>query len=674
MIDTAPEVLARAKTLVEPALATALTRLHPDVRRATEYHLGWVDVRRASPTGGGKGIRPALAVLSAEAVGADARGRRARRRRRRAGAQLLAAARRHHRRRPRAPAPARRCGRCSASGPGCSSATRCTPSPSRCCSRTRRPRPRRSAAAGHVGGGDDRRPVERHGLREPGASHVDDCRRDGGGQDRRPARLRRVVGAPCWPAPTTAPSTPSTPTALHLGLAFQAVDDLLGIWGSPAVTGKPVGSDLTSKKKTLPIALAMAADAAAADELSALFRNGPLDEAAVARATAADRGRRRPRRHRRAGPRAAGRRPRRARGRRPRADGRRASWPRSPTSSATGSDDRDGRRRPQQARRGGRHERLPPPEPPADPIRTALDRGAAALLAAQHPDGWWKGELQTNVTIDAEDLLLREFLGIRTAEHHRRTAHVDPLAAARRRHLGHVPRRARRPVDHGRGLRRAAPGRRPGRRRPHGEGGRVRPRCRRPRAGPGLHPDLARARRACGRGTTCPALPPEVMLLPPGCPLNIYDFACWARQTIVALTVVAAHRPVPTPAVRARRAAAPARRRRRATRCGRPPGASSCSTACCTATSAAHRGWLRRAALDRAVALDRRPPGGRRLVGRHPAAVGVLADRPAPRGLPARPPGDEGRASTGSTASPSTTSTAGASRPASRRCGTPRWP
>ena len=40
-----------------------------------------------------------------------------------------------------------------------------------------------------------------------------------------------------------------------------------------------------------------------------------------------------------------------------------------------------------------------------------------------------------------------------------------------------------------------------------------------------------------------PAMPPEVMLLPPSSPLSIYDFACWARQTIVALTVVAAYRP-----------------------------------------------------------------------------------------------------------------------------------
>jgi len=40
-----------------------------------------------------------------------------------------------------------------------------------------------------------------------------------------------------------------------------------------------------------------------------------------------------------------------------------------------------------------------------------------------------------------------------------------------------------------------------------------------------------------------PATPPEVVLLPRWVPLNIYDFACWARQTIVPLTVVSAHRP-----------------------------------------------------------------------------------------------------------------------------------
>lgn len=44
----------------------------------------------------------------------------------------------------------------------------------------------------------------------------------------------------------------------HLGIAFQAIDDVLGIWGEPAVTGKPVGNDLRLHKKTLPVSLAWA--------------------------------------------------------------------------------------------------------------------------------------------------------------------------------------------------------------------------------------------------------------------------------------------------------------------------------------------------------------------------------------------------------------------------------
>ncbi len=40
---------------------------------------------------------------------------------------------------------------------------------------------------------------------------------------------------------------------LHLGLAFQLLDDVLGIWGDAAVTGKPVGADIARRKKSLPI-------------------------------------------------------------------------------------------------------------------------------------------------------------------------------------------------------------------------------------------------------------------------------------------------------------------------------------------------------------------------------------------------------------------------------------
>ena len=51
---------------------------------------------------------------------------------------------------------------------------------------------------------------------------------------------------------------------LNLGLAFQIMDDLLGIWGAPESTGKPAGDDLLAHKKSLPVILGL--------ERSATFR------------------------------------------------------------------------------------------------------------------------------------------------------------------------------------------------------------------------------------------------------------------------------------------------------------------------------------------------------------------------------------------------------------------
>src|SRR6202165_2903152 len=52
----------------------------------------------------------------------------------------------------------------------------------------------------------------------------------------------------------------------------------------------------------------------------------------------------------------------------------------------------------------------------------ALERACEHLLSLQDEAGWWRGELQTNVTMDAEDMLLREFLGVRRADESARSA------------------------------------------------------------------------------------------------------------------------------------------------------------------------------------------------------------------------------------------------------------
>src|SRR3984893_1514722 len=54
--------------------------------------------------------------------------------------------------------------------------------------------------------------------------------------------------------------------------------------------------------------------------------------------------------------------------------------------------------------------------------RLALELARERLVALQHEDGWWQGELQTNVTMDAEDMLLRGCRGVRRDDETRRSA------------------------------------------------------------------------------------------------------------------------------------------------------------------------------------------------------------------------------------------------------------
>jgi squalene-hopene/tetraprenyl-beta-curcumene cyclase len=171
-----------------------------------------------------------------------------------------------------------------------------------------------------------------------------------------------------------------------------------------------------------------------------------------------------------------------------------------------------------------------------------LDRARSLLLSLQEDEGWWKAELETNVTMEAEDLLLRRFLGIEDAK-------ITAMTAAWIR--------SRQGTDGGWAI---YPG------GPSDLSATVEAYTALRLAGD--PPDAGHMRRAASltrdlgglersrvftrfwlalfgqwEWRDLPALPPEVILLPRWFPLNIYDFASWARQTIVPLTVVAAHRP-----------------------------------------------------------------------------------------------------------------------------------
>ena len=178
-----------------------------------------------------------------------------------------------------------------------------------------------------------------------------------------------------------------------------------------------------------------------------------------------------------------------------------------------------------------------------DAARDSLDRAIGALFAVQDADGWWKGELETNVTMDAEDLFLREFLGIGDA---------DTIAAAANwirsnqrddgtwsNFYGGTPDLST-TVEAYWALKLAgdsvaAPHMKEAAAFIAASGGLERTR---------VFTRIWMALFGLWDWDDLPAMPPEVILLPTAVPLNIYDFSCWARQTVVPITVLAAYRPV----------------------------------------------------------------------------------------------------------------------------------
>ena len=266
-----PAVLERARDLTAPALRAAVDRLEPSIAHVAAYHLGWVDAAGQPVAGnGGKAVRPALAVLSAEAVGADAR-------------QALPGAvavelvhnfsllhddlmdgdeeRRHRTTAWKAFGPALAILAGDAllalaedvllEAPGSTGAR----------------------AARHLTSATDRLitgQAEDLSFESRMDVSVDECMAMEANKTGALLACASSIGAVLAGAPER------TVTALgdfghHLGLAFQAVDDLLGIWGEPEVTGKPAWSDLRQRKKSVPVAVALSAGRPSSERLISLL-------------------------------------------------------------------------------------------------------------------------------------------------------------------------------------------------------------------------------------------------------------------------------------------------------------------------------------------------------------------------------------------------------------------
>ncbi|MGP3951605.1 squalene--hopene cyclase [Streptomyces sp. 7N604] len=187
-----------------------------------------------------------------------------------------------------------------------------------------------------------------------------------------------------------------------------------------------------------------------------------------------------------------------------------------------------------------------PPEEAAG-TQAAAERATARavehLLGRQDAEGWWKGDLETNVTMDAEDLLLRQFLGIRDE---RTTEAAARFIRSEQREDGTWatfhggPGELSATIEAYVALRLAgdAPD------APHMAAASAWVRAQGGIAASRVFTRIWLALFGWWKWEDLPELPPELIYFPKWFPLNIYDFGCWARQTIVPLTVVSAKRPV----------------------------------------------------------------------------------------------------------------------------------
>jgi squalene-hopene/tetraprenyl-beta-curcumene cyclase len=176
-------------------------------------------------------------------------------------------------------------------------------------------------------------------------------------------------------------------------------------------------------------------------------------------------------------------------------------------------------------------------------VAPAIERTRAWLLAQQHPDGHWCGELEGDTILESEYILLLAFLG---REHSLEATQAANYLLAQQlpcggwgmypgsgpeisgsvkayfalKLTGHDPdapymRRARQ--------------------------------CIRKQGGADAVNSFTRFYLALLGQISyehCPAVPPEIMLLPKWSPINIYRMSAWSRTIVVPLSIMWAHRPV----------------------------------------------------------------------------------------------------------------------------------
>ncbi|MYR82794.1 polyprenyl synthetase family protein [Streptomyces sp. SID5466] len=264
-------LLERGRALSAPVLRAAVDRLAPPMDTVAAYHFGWIDAEgRPSAGDGGKAVRPALALLSAEAAGAPAE----------AGIPGAVAVELVHnfsllhddlmdgdeQRRHRdtvwkvhGPAQAILVGDALFALAYDLLLELGTVEAGRAARRL-------TTATRKLIDGQAQDISYEHRERVT----VEECLEMEGNKTGALLACAVSIGAVLGGADDRTADTLEA-YGYHLGLAFQAVDDLLGIWGDPESTGKQTWSDLRQRKKSLPVVAALAAGGEASERLGELL-------------------------------------------------------------------------------------------------------------------------------------------------------------------------------------------------------------------------------------------------------------------------------------------------------------------------------------------------------------------------------------------------------------------